>query len=191
MKKAEINRKTKETDISIILETNKTGRFEISTGIAFFDHMLSSFAMHGSFDITGRIKGDLEVDQHHTAEDTAIVLGQAFAAIIASDKKVNRFGSAYIPMDEALSFAAVDLSGRPFLVFDCPIKEIKTGDMDTELFVEFFRAFAFNAGITLHIKTVYGSNGHHMIEAVFKAVARAMKQALSPADTLMSTKGLL
>jgi len=191
MRNAFIERKTKETDISINLNVDGTGKFNLNTGIGFFDHMLSSFAMHGGFDLLGHVKGDLEVDQHHTVEDTAIVLGQAFNKIISSDKNIKRFGSSYIPMDEALSFAAVDISGRPFIVYDCPIKEIKTGDMDTELFKEFFRAFAFNAGITLHTKMVYGENGHHMIEALFKAVARALKDALQPNDGILSTKGVL
>ncbi|MDP4152926.1 MAG: imidazoleglycerol-phosphate dehydratase HisB [Bacillota bacterium] len=190
---ASIARKTKETDIEINLCADGSGKFTIETGIAFFDHMLSSFAMHGGFDITGHVKGDLEVDQHHTVEDTGIVLGQVFAQIFSQNKNVKRFGSFFVPMDEALSFAAVDISGRPYLVYDCHIGDSKTGDMDSELFLEFFRAFTINAGLTLHTKMIYGSNGHHMIEALFKAVARAIREALTPntGDVLPSTKGLL
>lgn len=191
---AQIKRTTKETDIDLALNLDGSGKYEISTGIGFFDHMLSAFSLHSGFDLNVKVKGDLEVDGHHTVEDTGIVLGKAFAkAMSAADKKgFARYGSFYIPMDEALAFCSVDISGRPFLVFDDCFDNQKIGDYDTCLTEEFLRAFAFNAGITLHVKVVYGKNAHHMIEGIFKAMAHALKAACTVENgEVLSTKGML
>ncbi|KPU44966.1 imidazoleglycerol-phosphate dehydratase [Oxobacter pfennigii] len=189
-----IERKTKETDISIEIAVEGSGNIEVDTGIGFFDHMLISFLTHGNFDGNIKVSGDKHVDYHHSVEDTGIVLGMAFAGAIEDKNGIKRFGTYFVPMDEALAMASVDISGRPYLVFDCNFPAQKIGDMDTELFIEFFRAFAFNFGITLHIKLMYGSNSHHIAEAVFKAAARAIRKALtldSSIDAIPSTKGVL
>ena len=184
-------RKTKETDISLSLSL-EGGPVEISTGIGFFDHMLEAFAVHGGFGLQVNVKGDLHVDCHHTIEDTGIVLGKAFAKALGNKSAIERFGSFYIPMDEALSFAAVDISGRPFLIFNAVFPQERTGNYDCCMTEEFMRAFAFNAGITLHIKNEYGCNSHHIIESIFKAVAHAMKAACKPNNKeILSTKGML
>lgn len=183
---------TKETDVNIELCIDGTGKADVCTGIGFFDHMLQSFMVHGSFDGSIRTIGDTHVDYHHTVEDTGIVLGKAFFGVLSDKKGIKRFGSSFVPMDESLVLASIDISGRPYLVFDCNFPTEKIGDMDTELFVEFFRAFAFNGGITLHIKLFHGSNSHHIAEAVFKSVARALKEACAVDDTIdgvLSTKG--
>ena len=154
------------------------GAVSIDTGIGFFDHMLNSFATHGGFGLTVSVKGDLHVDEHHTVEDTGIVLGQAFAKALGDKGSIDRFGSFYVPMDEALAFAAVDVSGRPFLVFDAEFPQERCGGYDCAMTVEFMRALAFNAGITLHLKALYGDNSHHITEALYKAAAHALRLAV-------------
>ena len=192
MRFSEINRKTKETDISLTLNLDG-GDVSIDTGIGFFDHMLNSFAVHGGFGLSVKVKGDLYVDDHHTIEDTGIVLGKAFSEALGDKSSIERFGSFYVPMDEALAFASIDISGRPFLVFDADLPQEKCGDYTSTMTWEFMRAFAFNAGITLHTKVLYGNNSHHMIEAMYKAVAHALKQAVKMNDSNkpLSTKGVL
>lgn len=192
MRSAIVERKTKETDIKISLNLDG-GNILIDTGIGFFDHMLNAFATHGGFGLEICVKGDLEVDGHHTIEDTGIVLGKAFAQTLDSKKSIERFGSFYVPMDEALAFASVDISGRPFLVFDADFPQSTCGGYDCAMTVEFMRAFAFNAGITLHLKSVYGDNSHHITEALYKACAHALRLAVkrNSANGLLSTKGVL
>lgn len=192
MRSAIIERKTKETDIKISLNLDG-GNISIDTGIGFFDHMLNAFATHGRFGLEVLVKGDLEVDGHHTIEDTGIVLGQAFSQALGSKKSIERFGSFYVPMDEALAFASVDISGRPFLVFDADFPQSKCGEYDCAMTIEFMRAFAFNAQITLHLKSVYGDNSHHITEALYKACAHALRLAVrqNSTNSLLSTKGVL
>lgn len=189
----EITRKTKETDITLKLKLNSQApAIEIDTGIGFFDHMLTALALHGKMDLTLLCKGDLEVDSHHTIEDCGIALGQAFAQATADKTGLTRYGSAFIPMDEALAFACVDISNRPYLVFDCDFKYEKIGQLDSQMVVEFFRAFAYNGLITLHIRLEYGENDHHKAEGVFKAVAHCLRIATTRVDgQLLSTKGVL
>lgn len=191
---ARIARKTGETDISLKLSVDGSGDSKIDTGIGFFDHMLTLFARHGLFDLEVSAVGDLEVDAHHTVEDVGITLGQAIKQALGEKASVRRYGTAYVPMDESLALVTLDLSGRPFLVFDAPLIPGIVGKMDTELVEEFFRAAAFNAGITLHIKVLYGNNNHHMIEAAFKAFGRALDEATRLDERIqgiMSTKGVL
>ena len=184
-------RETKETQIALYLNLDG-GERKIETGIGFFDHMLNSFAVHGGFGLILKCTGDLEVDGHHTVEDVGIVLGKAVANILGDRAGIARFGSAYVPMDEALGFCALDISGRPYLVFDAPMPQAQCGQYDTCLTVEFMRAFAMNAGITLHLKSMYGDNAHHIIEALFKALARALRQAVQPTGgEVLSAKGVL
>lgn len=191
MRTAEINRKTGETDITLSLSIDG-GQIEVSTGIGFFDHMLRSFALHAGFGLNIKALGDLEVDAHHTVEDCGIALGKAFCQAIGDKSGIARYGSFFIPMDESLAFACVDISGRPFLAFDADFNAEKTGEFDACLCEEFFRAFAFNAGITLHIKLLYGSNAHHQIEAVFKAAAHAICAAAAKrGEGVLSAKGVL
>ncbi len=192
MRTSEITRKTKETDITLKLCLDG-GEVKIDTGIGFFDHMLNSFATHGGFGLEISAKGDLEVDGHHTVEDVGIVLGNAFNEALGDKGSIERFGSFYVPMDEALAFASVDVSGRPFLVFDAEFPQAVCGDYDCSLTVEFMRALAYNAQITLHIKSVYGDNSHHITEAVFKAAAHALKAAVAQNNSgkPLSTKGVL
>lgn len=191
MRKADITRKTKETDISASLNLDG-GEVKINTGIGFLDHMLTALGVHGGFGLTLAAKGDLEVDGHHTAEDVGIVLGKAFCEALGDKGGIVRYGSAYIPMDESLGFCAVDISGRPFLVFNAEFVNEKIGELDTCLIEEFMRAFAFNAGITLHLRCEYGKNDHHKAEALFKALAYALKTATSPnSGGVVSTKGVL
>lgn len=192
MREAKISRQTKETDIELYLNLDG-GEVNVDTGIGFFDHMLKSFATHGGFGLNVNVKGDLDVDDHHTVEDTGIVLGTAFKEALGDKSSIERFGSFYVPMDEALSFASIDVSGRPFLVFDAEFPQEKCGDYTAALTVEFMRAFAFNAGITLHVKNVYGSNSHHIVESLYKAVAHAMRLAVKNNDSgeVLSTKGVL
>ncbi|MBU5461527.1 imidazoleglycerol-phosphate dehydratase HisB [Lachnoclostridium sp. MSJ-17] len=192
MRTATVNRKTKETDIRLSLCLDG-GEVSIDTGVGFFNHMLNSFATHGGFGLTVEVEGDLEVDEHHTVEDTGIVLGKAFAEALGDKGSIERFGSFYVPMDEALAFASVDVSGRPFLVFDADFPQVRCGDYDCAMTVEFMRAFAFNAGITLHLKSVYGDNSHHITEALFKAAAHAMRLAVkqNASGKPLSTKGVL
>lgn len=191
MRTAVCRRKTGETEVSVELCLDG-GETEIRTGIGFFDHMLRSFSVHGGFGLKVRAVGDLEVDCHHTVEDTGIVLGKAFAQALGDRSGIARFGSFYAPMDESLAFAAVDISGRPFLVFRADFPQERVGAFDTCMTEEFFRAFAGNAGITLHARVEYGSNAHHEIEALFKAAAHALKAAAAPAGPgVLSTKGSL
>lgn len=192
MREAQLSRKTKETDINLSLCLDG-GDIEVSTGIGFFDHMLTAFAVHGGFGLKVKTVGDLEVDDHHTVEDTGIVLGTAFKQALGDKRSIERYASFFVPMDEALAFASVDISGRPFLVFDADFPQEKCGGYTSAMTVEFMRAFAYNAGITLHVRCEYGYNSHHIIEAVFKAVAHALKAAVKINDTgvLLSTKGVL
>ena len=192
---ASIVRTTTETDIALTLDLDGSGKSDIATGIGFLDHMLTALARHGLFDLTVRAKGDLHIDFHHTTEDVGIVLGQAFAKALGDKRGIRRFGHAMVPMDETLAEAAVDLSGRPFLAWDVVFERPKIGEMDTELFEEFFRALAFNALATLHITRKAGHNAHHVAEACFKATARALRMATEfdprATDSIPSTKGAL
>lgn len=192
-RESKITRTTKETDITVSLNLDKCGNCKINTGIGFFDHMLTSLAIHGGFDLEISCKGDLDVDGHHTVEDVGICLGKAFCDALGDKSGIIRFGSAFVPMDEALGFCSLDISNRPFLVFNAEFSNEKIGDYDTCLTEEFMRAFAFNAGITLHLKAEYGKNDHHITESLFKATAYALKQAVKPnADgSAASTKGAL
>lgn len=190
-REAKISRKTKETDISASLKLDG-GEVNINTGIGFLDHMLTALGVHGGFGLTLEAKGDLYVDGHHTAEDVGIVLGKAFCEALGDKGGIVRYGSAFIPMDEALGFCAVDISGRPFLVFNAEFVNEKIGELDTCLIEEFMRAFAFNAGITLHLRCEYGKNDHHKAEALFKALAYALKTAVKTnSGEIVSTKGVL
>lgn len=189
---ASITRKTKETDIALDFNIDGTGRAEVNTGIGFFDHMLSNFARHGFFDLKLSVKGDLYVDGHHTVEDTGIVLGQAVKNALGSKEGIRRYGSFLLPMDETLVMCAVDLSGRPYLNFQAEFAAEKVGYLDTELVREFFYAVSYSAGMNLHLKQMDGSNCHHIIEALFKAFAKALDEASSydPRITgTLSTKG--
>ena len=191
MRTAEIKRKTKETDISVALDLDG-GNVNVRTGIGFFDHMLTAFAVHGGFGLEVFVEGDLDVDTHHTVEDTGIALGAAFKKALGDMGGIYRYGSFYIPMDESLALCALDISNRPFLVFNAEFKEERCGEYETCCTEEFFRAFAVNAGITLHLNVLYGSNSHHEIEALFKAFAHAMKIAVAPfGGGVLSTKGVL
>lgn len=191
MRFTEIKRETKETQIQVKLDLDGAGMFQGSSGIGFFDHMLTAFAVHGGFDLTLQMNGDLDVDGHHSVEDVGIVLGQAFAQVV-DKKQIARFGSFYVPMDESLAFCALDISGRPYLHFDAAFTNPSVGALDCCLVEEFFRAFAMNSGITLHIRLEYGSNDHHKIEAIFKAVAHALQQAVQLREGgVLSSKGVL
>ena len=192
MRTATVERKTKETDIWLSLNLDG-GDVSISTGVGFFDHMLNSFATHGGFGLQVKVTGDLHVDEHHTIEDTGSVLGKAFCEALGDKGGIERFGSFYVPMDEALAFASVDVSGRPFLVFDAEFPQARCGGYDCAMTVEFMRALAFNAQITLHLKSLYGDNSHHITEALYKAAAHALHLAVRPNDTgkPLSTKGVL
>lgn len=191
MRTAEITRKTKETDITVKFDLDG-GNVDLSTGIGFFDHMLTAFAVHGGMGLTVKAAGDLQVDGHHTVEDVGIVLGKAFKEAIGDMKGIVRYGTAFIPMDEALGFASIDISGRPFLVFNAEFSDQRIGEFDTCLTEEFFRAFAFNAAVTLHLKCEYGKNDHHIAEALFKAAAHAIKAAKAVSgNEILSTKGVL
>lgn len=191
---AEINRVTKETDISVTLNLDGTGEAEISTGIGFLNHMLEGFARHGLFDLRCIVKGDLQVDGHHTAEDTGIVLGRAVAQAAGDKKGIQRYGSCILPMDDALVLCAVDLCGRPYFNFDCVFPTERVGEMETQLVREFFYAVSYSAGMNLHIKMLDGINSHHITEAMFKAFSKALDRALGydPRITdVLSTKGTL
>ena len=194
-RRAEISRETSETAITVALGLDGEGRADIATGIGFLDHMLTALARHGLFDLKVRAKGDLHIDFHHTTEDVGIVIGQCLRQALGDKRGIRRFGAAVIPMDEALAEAAVDISGRPFLAWSVSFAQPKIGEMDTELFEEFFRALAFNAGITLHVTQKSGTNAHHVAEACFKALARALREAVEPdpraISAIPSTKGVL
>ncbi len=195
MRNAQINRKTTETDISLSLELDGTGRYDIDTGCGFLNHMLELFTRHGRFDITLKCTGDTYVDDHHTVEDIGIALGQAFSAALGEKRGIKRYGQCILPMDESLILTAVDISGRGMLGFDLSIPTQKVGTFDTELVQEFWIAFARNAGCTLHIKQLAGTNSHHIIEGTFKSAARSLRDAVSidqaAPDSIPSTKGLL
>lgn len=192
MRTSNIQRNTKETKINIELNLDG-GEVEISTGIGFFDHMLTAFGVHGGFGLRVEVKGDLEVDTHHTAEDTGIVLGKAFKEALGDMSGIERYGSFSIPMDESLAQVSLDISNRPFLVFNAKFEQELCGDYETCVTEEFWRAFAMNSGITLHINVPYGTNAHHQIEAIFKAVAHALKIAVTKNSNgaVLSTKGVL
>jgi imidazoleglycerol-phosphate dehydratase len=194
-RRAEISRETSETAITVALGLDGEGRADIATGIGFLDHMLTALARHGLFDLKVRAKGDLHIDFHHTTEDVGIVIGQCLRQALGDKRGIRRYGAAVIPMDEALAEAAVDISGRPFLAWSVTFAQPKIGEMDTELFEEFFRALAFNAGITLHVTQKAGTNAHHVAEACFKALARALREAVEPdpraISAIPSTKGVL
>lgn len=189
-----ISRKTKETDINLILNIDGTGKSEISTGIGFFDHMLEGFARHGFFDMKLKVKGDLHVDGHHTVEDTGIVLGQAIKEALGDKAGISRYGSFVLPMDDSLVLCAIDLSSRPYFNFDVTFPTEKVGEMDCELAREFFYAISYTAGMNLHIKLLDGCNSHHIMEAVFKAFAKALDMATGKDERIsdvLSTKGVL
>ena len=193
-RRAQVERNTKETQITLGLSLDGAGEANVETAIPFFTHMLEAWAKHGLMDLAVSAKGDIEVDLHHTVEDVGICLGKAFREALGDKQGIVRYGSSYLPMDEALLHAAVDLSGRPFLVFNVPLARTRIGSFDLDLLKDFFRAFAFNAEITLHVNMLYGENLHHIAEAVFKAVARALAEAtrLNPRIAgVLSTKGSL
>jgi len=194
-RKAKIDRKTNETDISVSIDLDGTGKFNIATGIGFFDHMLEQLSKHSLIDMNVTAKGDLHIDDHHTAEDTGIAIGQALAKALGDRRGINRYASFDLPMDEAMTRAAIDVSGRPYLIWKVEFSRDKVGSFDTELFREFFQALAQNAGITLHVENIYGENNHHIAETCFKAVARALRLAVEmdprQAGVVPSTKGTL
>jgi len=195
MRTASVERKTKETEISVELNLDGSGTYDVETGIGFLDHMLEQLSRHSLMDLKVRCKGDLHIDGHHTTEDCGIAIGSAVKKALGDMKGITRYATAYIPMDETLSRAAMDISGRPFLVWNVDFPRQKIGEMDTELFEEFFRAFAFAAGMTLHVENLYGVNSHHIIESCYKATARALREAATidprKADAIPSTKGTL
>jgi imidazoleglycerol-phosphate dehydratase len=195
MRKAEISRNTAETEIAVSLDLDGTGRYDMQTGVGFFDHMLDQLARHSLIDITVRAKGDLHIDDHHTVEDVGITLGQALARALGDKRGIRRYGSCLLPMDDALLRAALDLSGRPYLVWNVDMPTAKIGSFDTELVREFFQALSTHGGITLHVDALHGINSHHIAEAAFKAVARALREAVETdprkADAIPSTKGAL
>jgi imidazoleglycerol-phosphate dehydratase len=194
-RRATVKRKTKETAISASVDLDGTGLYDIATGVGFLDHMIEQLARHSLMDITLKAEGDLHIDQHHTTEDSGIVLGQAIAEALGDKAGIARYGSAYLPMDETLTRVALDVSGRPYLVWKVEFTRSKIGEMDTELFREWFQAFAQHAGLTLHVETLYGENNHHIAETCYKALARALRQAIAidarQSGRVPSTKGQL
>lgn len=195
MRKATIRRTTKETDVEVSIDLDGSGAATIATGIGFFDHMLDLLARHSRIDIQVNAKGDLHIDHHHTTEDVGIALGQAVKQALGDMKGITRYADVHVPMDEALTRVAIDVSGRPFLVFQAEFTRDKVGTFDTELIREWFQAFAVNAGVTLHVQTLYGSNDHHVAESCFKGLARALRAAFAidprAAGEVPSTKGRL
>jgi imidazoleglycerol-phosphate dehydratase len=195
MRSASVSRRTNETDISVSLTVDGSGRASVATGIGFLDHMLELLGRHALFDLDVKVAGDLHIDAHHSAEDAGIALGQAFAKALGDKKGITRYASLHLPMDETLTRVAVDLSGRPFLVFRTTFPTEKIGSFDTELVREFFIAFATNAGVTLHVETLYGENSHHIAESCFKGLARALREAVAvdprEGERIPSTKGAL
>lgn len=195
MRSATIERKTNETEIKVSVDLDGSGKAVLATGVGFFDHMLDQIARHAMIDLTVTAKGDLHVDDHHTVEDVGIALGQAIRQALGDRRGITRYADVHLPMDEALTRVAVDVSGRPYLVFRATFPSPKIGTFDTELVEEFFRALAFNAGLTLHVETLYGGNSHHIAESCFKGVARALKAAFARdprlGDVVPSTKGSL
>jgi len=195
MRIAKVNRKTKETSIEAEVNLDGTGIYKIDTGIGFLNHMLEQLSKHSLVDINLKAKGDLHIDLHHTTEDSGIVIGEAIAKALGDKKGIKRYAHSYIPMDETLSRVSLDISNRPYLIWNVKLKVEKLGEMDTELFKEWFQAFSQSAGITLHIENIYGYNSHHIIESCFKGLARALRLALEKdsraVDSLPSTKGIL
>jgi imidazoleglycerol-phosphate dehydratase len=195
MRIAKVNRKTKETSIGAEINLDGTGIYKIDTGIGFLNHMLEQLSKHSLVDINLKAKGDLHIDLHHTTEDSGIVIGEAIAKALGEKKGIKRYAHAYIPMDETLSRVSLDISNRPYLIWNVKLKVEKLGEMDTELFKEWFQAFSQSAGITLHVENIYGDNSHHIIESCFKGLARALRLALEKdsraGDSLPSTKGML
>lgn len=195
MRTATVERKTRETEVTVSLDLDGSGEADIDTGIGFLDHMLESFSRHSLIDLKVRAQGDLHVDYHHTTEDTAIVIGEAVKKALGDFAGITRFGAALIPMDETLTRVAIDVANRPYLIWKVEVPRPKLGEMDTELFKEWFQAFAQHAGICLHIETLYGANSHHIVESCFKGTARALRAAISPDERLEgavpSTKGTL
>ena len=194
MREGKVDRQTKETKISVDIALDGNGKAEIHSGIGFFDHMMNLFAAHGLFDLRLSCDGDIEVDGHHSVEDIGIALGEAFGKALGDKRGITRYGSFYLPMDESLVLVALDISGRPFLVYDGGEMAPMIGGYDTELTEEFLRAFAFHAGITLHVKVLYGTSSHHKVEAIFKALGHALRIAVSQdprVDGIPSTKGIL
>ena len=195
MRTATVERKTRETEIAVWLDLDGSGECDIDTGIGFLDHMLESFGRHSMIDLKVRAQGDLHVDFHHTTEDTGIVIGQAVKKALGDFAGINRFGSALIPMDEALTRVALDVSNRPYLIWKVAFSRPKLGEMDTELFKEWFQAFAQHGGLTLHIENLYGENNHHIVESCYKGLARALRAAIEidprKSDAVPSTKGVL
>ena len=195
MRNARITRTTHETDIAVEVNLDGTGAYDVATGIGFLDHMIEQFARHSLIDVTCRIKGDLHVDQHHTTEDSAIAIGQAIHQALGDKAGIGRYGSAYSPMDETLARVALDISGRPYLVWNAAFSQPRLGEMDTELIEHWFHSVAQAAGITLHIELLYGANNHHIAEGIFKGFARAMRQAVTldprKGTAIPSTKGQL
>ncbi|MEM8644983.1 MAG: imidazoleglycerol-phosphate dehydratase HisB [Pseudomonadota bacterium] len=195
MRTAKLKRETKETKIQVELNLDGTGVYDVSTGIGFLDHMLEQLSRHSLMDLKVRAEGDLHIDMHHTTEDSGIAIGQAVAKALDDKKGIRRYGSQLLPMDETLTRVALDFSGRPFLVWQVEFSRPKLGDMDTELFREWFQAFAQNAGLTLHVECLHGENNHHIAETCFKALARAMREAMEidprSAEAVPSTKGVL
>jgi imidazoleglycerol-phosphate dehydratase len=193
MRIAKINRKTKETSIEVEINLDGKGSYKINSGIGFLDHMLEQLSKHSLIDINLKAKGDLHIDLHHTTEDSGIVVGEAIAKALGDKRGIKRYAHAYIPMDETLSRVSLDISGRPYLVWNVKLKVEKLGEMDTELFKEWFQAFAQNAGLTLHIENIYGDNSHHIIESCFKGLAIALRNAIEEdkriLDSIPSTKG--
>ncbi len=194
-RRASITRKTKETDIAVTVDLDGTGAYNVATGVGFLDHMLEQLARHSLIDITLKAKGDLHIDQHHTTEDCGIALGQALAKALGDRAGITRYASAFLPMDEAMTRVAIDVSGRPYLVWQVAFARPKIGEMDTELFREWFQAFAINAGITLHVESLYGENCHHIAETCYKGLARALREAITidprQGKRVPSTKGTL
>lgn len=195
MRSASVNRNTKETEIAVEVNLDGSGQYDISTGIGFLDHMIEQFSRHSMIDISCRIKGDLHVDQHHTAEDSAIAIGQAILKALGDKGGIMRYGSAYSPMDETLSRVALDISGRPYFVWKAAFTQERLGEMDTELFEHWFHSIADAVGLTLHIELLYGKNNHHIAESIYKGFARAMRQAVEidprKGGAIPSTKGIL
>ena len=195
MRTATIERNTSETRIAVTVDLDGTGRYDIATGIGFFDHMLEQLSRHSLIDIHLRTEGDLYIDQHHTVEDTGLALGQAIAQALGDKRGIRRYGDALSPMDECLTRVALDISGRPWLVWKTQFSQKRLGEMDTELFQHWFHSFAQTAGITIHVETLHGENNHHIAESAFKGLARALRQAVEidprKADAVPSTKGVL
>jgi imidazoleglycerol-phosphate dehydratase len=194
-RQASVERTTKETRVQVSVDLDGSGRYDVATGIGFLDHMLEQLSRHGLIDLTVRAEGDLHIDFHHTTEDTGLAVGEAVAKALGDRRGIRRYGEALIPMDETLTRVAVDCSGRPYLVWKVAFTRPKLGQMDTELFQEWYKAFAQSAGLTLHVETLYGTNNHHIVESCYKGLARALRTAIErdprAADAVPSTKGVL